>query len=66
MISSVQVKRQISGCSPAIATFISRWKVAGALHNSNGITLNRKVPRRVTNVVLSSLWDPSLPGDTHN
>ena len=49
----VQVEQAYQGSNPAMATFNSRWKVAGALHNPKGITLNLNVPRLVTKVVLS-------------
>src|SRR5215212_744637 len=39
---------------------IKRWKVAGALHNPNGITVNSYVPNLVIKVDFSwSLWSSS-------
>ena len=51
-MSSIYTKH-VFQCSPASTESISLWKVAGALHNPKGITLNSKRPSDVQKAVFS-------------
>ena len=53
MITSSRYTRQCDHCRPARTKSIKRWKVAGALHNPKGITLNSKSPSVVQKAVFA-------------
>ena len=50
---AIQVDQTDLWIQPGQSHVSEPLEVVGALHNPNGLTLNRKVPRRIRNVVLS-------------